>query len=116
MSENNKNEKEFYKEFFVKDVLKAGGTSTWETLHIGLDVKLEAEGESVAVIQNQRTIGYIPKNEGNLLNIFLKMGYNDIFDAVISNYDVNKNIDSRITIAVYIKKKELFNNSAILYY
>lgn len=106
MSDNNKNEKKFYKEFFVKDVLKAGGFEVWNELKIGQYVKFKADGDRVAVMQGECTIGYIPENEGNLLNSFLKMGYENIFEAAISNYDEKKNIDSRITIAVYIKKKD----------
>jgi hypothetical protein len=63
---------------------------------------------AVSIYYNDFKLGFVPRDENELLSKFLEMGYDDIFEARVQRVTPNVHPEQQVSVIVYlIKEKDL---------
>lgn len=91
------------------------GPIVFNRLQIGTELRLVVEPENqydhdaIALYFEEHKLGFIPRTENKTLSIFLKQGYDDLFEVFINRVSPNEYPENQIGVIVYLKKKNLQN-------
>ena len=100
--------------FHIAGFTYYNGVDVFENLKIGAQLKLKAEPENpfdpnaVAIYYQEEKLGFVPKDENEMLRKFLNLGYTDLFEAKISQVSPDAHPEKQIRVVVRIIDK---NNS-----
>lgn len=82
-------------------------------MKVGEKVQLVREDENyhdhyaIAVMYNDKHIGYIPRSENRQLAKFIDLGWGEIFEARIQTIDLIAHPEDQLGIIIYVKRKEM---------
>lgn len=114
----------FFKEFYVIKVLECNAFKHWPNIELGKEVafkiyNIEQEKDDKDVDFNKDLIrvvlgevdkgpiiGMLPKEESKVMKDILTNGWNIIFKGTICKVDEKAPYDQRISVAVYINKRD----------
>ena len=88
------------------------GVDVFENLKIGKELHLKAEPENpydpnaVAIYYENKKLGFIPKDENELIRKFLNLGYTDLFEVKINQVSPEAYPEKQIRVVVRIKEKD----------
>jgi hypothetical protein len=91
------------------------GPIVFNRLQIGTELRLVVEPENqydhdaIALYFEEHKLGFIPRTENKTLSVFLKQGYDDLFEVFINRVSPNEYPENQIGVIVYLKKKNLQN-------
>lgn len=94
----------------------------WDELKVGTVLRMERDKENrydanaVAVIYERKDrkgvvedeflIGYIPRNNNEMIANFLEMGWNDIFECRISKINPDTHPEEQVYLTIKIRRNE----------
>jgi len=85
------------------------GAIAFENLKIGMILKIEFEPDNehdpnaIALYYEENKLGYIPRSMNDTMSTFLRMGYDDIFEARINRIDPQQHPEHQVGIIVCVK-------------
>jgi hypothetical protein len=88
------------------------GVDVFEHLKIGAQLSLMAEPENqfdpnaVAIYYQDAKLGFVPRDENELLRKFLNLGYTDLFEVKISQITPDAHPEKQVRVVVRINKME----------
>ena len=97
--------------FYIAGFTYYDGIDVFENLKIGKALSLKAEPENrydpeaVAIYYQDNKLGFVPKNENELIRKFLNLGYNDLFEVKISQVIPEAHPEKQIRVVVRICEK-----------
>ena len=108
-------EKVFFKECFLTDIIKYDALAVWDDMKIGASMELVYESipfneEKKCLFayykkgEQEHPIGCLSKDDSNMIEQLICMGWKDIFLCRISQVDNDATNDQRIKVAIYIQK------------
>ena len=86
------------------------GVDVFENLKIGTELALKAEPENpydpnaVAIYYKKEKLGFVPKDENELLSKFLNLGYTDLFEVKINQISPDTHPEKQIRVVVRIRE------------
>lgn len=116
-----KAKKLFFMECHLAGRIYHDADEVWDELKVGTILKLERDEDNkfdsraVAVIyesgadeetgeKDEFVLGYIPRNENEVLANLLEMGWNDIFECRINKIDSQNHPENQIRLTIKIKQ------------
>ena len=103
-----------YATFHIAGFTYYNGIDVFENLKIGTQLLLKAEPENpfdpnaVAIYYQEEKLGFVPKDENEMLRKFLNLGYTDLFEAKISQVSPDVHPEKQIRVVIRIIDK--YNN------
>ena len=97
--------------FHIAGFTYYNGVDVFENLKIGKELQLKAEPENsfdpnaVAIYFKSEKLGFIPKEENELIRKFLNLGYTDLFEVKINQVSPDTYPEKQIRVVVRIKEK-----------
>ena len=97
--------------FHIAGFTYYNGVDVFESLKIGKELSLKAEPENpfdpnaVAIYYEQEKLGFIPKDENELIRKFLNLGYTDLFEVKINQVLPEAYPEKQIRVVVRIKEQ-----------
>jgi len=97
--------------FHIAGFTYYNGVDVFENLKIGEELSLKAEPENrydpnaVAIYYKEEKLGFVPKDENELLSKFLNLGYIDLFEVKINQVSIEAHPEKQIRVVVRIKEQ-----------
>jgi len=107
-----KSDKEHFLNCNVAGFTYHQGCEVFNELKIGDTVQLVREDENeydhhaIAVMYNDKLIGYVPRSENRALAQFMDLGWTELFEARIQSLDPTAHPEHQVGIIIYIKRKK----------
>ena len=97
--------------FHIAGFTYYNGIDVFEDLRIGAELFLKAEPENrfdpyaVAIYYENEKLGFVPREENEMLRKFLNLGHSDLFEVRISQVSPEAHPEKQIRVVVRIKEK-----------
>ena len=97
--------------FHIAGFTYYNGVDVFENLKIGKELLLKAEPENpfdpnaVAIYYEKEKLGFIPKDENELIRKFLNLGHTELFEVKINQVSPDAYPEKQIRVVVRIKEK-----------
>ena len=101
-----------FADFHIAGFTYYDGVDVFEKLKIGKELLLKAEPENrydpnaVEIYFQKNKLGYVTRDENELLSKFLNLGYSDLFEVKISQISPDAHPEKLVRVIVRIKRKE----------
>jgi len=100
-----------FSNFHIAGFTYYDAVDVFDGLKVGTPLALKAEPENpydanaVAIYYNETKLGYIPSAENGLVSKFFHLGYDDIFEAKISQRNEEAYPEKQVRVVLRIKTK-----------
>jgi hypothetical protein len=97
--------------FHIAGFMYYNGVDVFENLKIGTELKLHAEPENrfdplaVSIYYQNKKLGFVPKEDNELIRKFLDLGHTDLFEIKISQVLPEAHPEKQIRVVVRIKER-----------
>ena len=97
--------------FHIAGFTYYNGVDVFENLKIGKELLLKAEPENpfdpnaVAIYYQENKLGFVPRDENELIRKFLNLGHTELFEVKISQVSPDAYPEKQIRVVVRIKEK-----------
>ena len=99
--------------FHIAGFTYYNGVDVFENLKIGTELALHAEPENrfdplaIAIYYKKEKLGFVPRENNELICKFLNLGYTDLFEVKINQVTPETYPEKQIRVVVRIKEKIL---------
>ncbi|MDO4778743.1 MAG: HIRAN domain-containing protein [Tissierellia bacterium] len=104
-------ESRYFIDFYVRGFRYYDGLEVINQMKIGDSLELVHENDNpydshaVAIYYDNHKIGYIPREENEIISRFIAFGHNDLFEVKIQYKNLENPIDKQVRAVIKIKDK-----------